>query len=494
VPETELKFVVDEAQRTRIARSAPLAGVRPKRATLATVYLDTPEGDLARAGLALRLRRARGRWTAGLKAAGEAAGGLHVRDEWEFPARCPDIDLAQFAATPLAKVKGVKHLHERLAPVFQVDVVRTTWEIARPGSRLEVALDVGEVRAGPASERICELEIECLEGGAAAAFDLAHRLLEELPLRPSAVSKAQRGYRLLHARDLQPEKAQPAALASGMAVGQAARKIVASGLQHLQSNAEGILVSDDPELVHQARVALRRTRSALRVFGKAIGKERSRAWRRELGELASALGTARDLDVFVTQTLPPVLQAHGDAGLARLLRSRASRKRSKARAAARAALRSPHYARAALELARWIHALDADTEPAASEPVLRFAGQAAKKEHQRLVERVRSLATLDATSRHRVRIEAKRQRYAIEAFAPLFEARRTKHYLGLLAELQEVLGEANDAVTANALVGELGAPPAFEAFARGWYAARAAEPVSHLEKLARRLQGQRPPG
>ena len=117
MPETELKFVVDEAQRTRIARSAPLAGVRPKRATLATVYLDTPEGDLARAGLALRLRRARGRWTAGLKAAGEAAGGLHVRDEWEFPARCPDIDLAQFAASAAPGRCVVHHLRELAADV-----------------------------------------------------------------------------------------------------------------------------------------------------------------------------------------------------------------------------------------------------------------------------------------------------------------------------------------------------------------------------------------
>jgi inorganic triphosphatase YgiF len=494
VPETELKFVVDEAQRTRIARSAPLAGVRPKRGALATVYLDTPDGDLARDGLALRLRRARGRWTAGLKAAGDAAGGLHVRDEWEFPARKPEIDLAQFADTPLAKVRGAKHLHERLAPVFRVDVLRTTWDVALPGARLGVALDVGNVRAGPGIERICELEIECLEGGAPAAFDLARRLLDEVPLRPSALSKAQRGYRLLHARPAQPEKAKAAALVQGMTVAQAARRVVASGLEHLQANGEGVLESDDPEFVHQARVALRRTRSALRIFRNAIGKERARAWRRELGELGSALGAARDLDVFATRMLPPALQAHGDAGLARRLRSRASRKRSRARAAARAALRSPRFARVALELASWIHAPDPDTEHAASEPALRFAEQTVKREHPRLVERAQSIATLDAASRHRVRIEAKRLRYAVEAFASLFDARRTKRYLGLLAELQDVLGEANDAVTASGLLRELAAPPAFEAFARGWYAAHAAEPVPRLEKLVRRLQGQRPPG
>jgi inorganic triphosphatase YgiF len=495
MPEVELKFAIDAAARTRLARCAPLAGAKPVRRRMTTIYFDTRDGELARRAMSLRLRRAGGRWIQSLKAGRSGRGGLHARDEWEFDRADPGLDLAAFADTPLAELPRARRLHERLIPAFQVEVLRTAWEIApAAGCRVQIVLDVGSVRTGELAEPLSEVEIECLEGDARGAFDLAERLLADLPLRPSAVTKAERGHRLFTGDAARPVKAQPVVLDRSMPPIEAARALVGSALEQLQANEEGVLASGEAEFVHQARVALRRMRSALRIFRDAVGRERERAWRKELAEVASALGGARDWDVFALETLAPALAAHGDAALARKLKARAAHRRRREREAARAALASARYARVVLDLARWLARADPDPTPAPGEPLVRFAARVIRKRHKRLLDDARRLRELDAAGRHRLRIDAKRLRYGIEGLASLFESHRTTRYRDTLAALQDALGEANDAVAAGRLVAELRAPAPFVAFAQGWYAARAQGEPARLERLVRQLERRSPPG
>jgi CHAD domain-containing protein len=289
-------------------------------------------------------------------------------------------------------------------------------------------------------------------------------------------------------------KAQPVVLDRSMPPIEAARALVGSALEQLQANEEGVLASGEAEFVHQARVALRRMRSALRIFRDAVGRERERAWRKELAEVASALGGARDWDVFALETLAPALAAHGDAALARKLKARAAHRRRREREAARAALASARYARVVLDLARWLARADPDPTPAPGEPLVRFAARVIRKRHKRLLDDARRLRELDAAGRHRLRIDAKRLRYGIEGLASLFESHRTTRYRDTLAALQDALGEANDAVAAGRLVAELRAPAPFVAFAQGWYAARAQGEPARLERLVRQLERRSPPG
>ena len=492
--EVELKFAVDRASRARLARCPPLAGVRPVRRRVWTLYFDTPDGEIARNGMALRLRRVDGRWIQGLKAGKSGRGGLHAREEWEFDRDGPGIDLAAFAATPLARLRDAGRLHERLAPVFEVDFVRTAWTVApRRGSRLEVALDVGRVATRTRSEPIAELEIECLEAGAGAAFDFALALLRHVRLRPSAVTKAQRGYRLLRGTPPLPARTKPVALRPSLTPLEAARAVIGPALEQLQANEDGLLRSDDPEFVHQARVALRRMRSALRIFRAAIGRDRARAWREALGGFAAALGGARDWDVFAHETLPPALAACRDAALARRLQARADRRRAGERAAARRALASPAHARVVLELARWLAGAEPPSAGTSRAPLAPFATRVLRKRHKRLLAGARRLASLDAEGRHRVRIDAKRLRYAVDGLASVFESRRVKRYRRALAGLQDQLGTANDAVSAARLVAALDPPAAFAAFARDWYAARARLHPRRIERLVDRLARRGPP-
>jgi triphosphatase len=488
--EVELKFLIDPRDHEALARSAALRGVKAARVRIDTTYFDTADGELAARGLALRLRQAGGRWIEGLKAGESGTGGLHARSEWEHERDDPGIDLSLYAQTPLAGLHEPTTLHLRLHPVFHVVMTRTTWRIDGDGSGLEVALDVGEVQAHGRSQAVSEVEIECLQGGSAAAFDLASRLLEDVLLRPSAVSKAQRGWRLYRAERPAPVKARAAAVRHDASPALAARQAIAAGLAQLQANEEGLLETTDPEFVHQARIALRRLRAALRIFRDTIGPERARAWRDELGDIARALGLSRDWDVFATETLPPVLSVYGDARLARVLRRQVEERRNAARRLAREALRSPRYARAILQLTRWLSQAD---EPSAPQRQLRkFAAHVLRKRHERLLDQASDPASLSLEERHRLRIEAKRLRYGTDALASLFDARRVTRYLDALSRLQDALGRSNDAATAMRLLQELDPQEPFAGYARGVFAVRARSDPALLRGLVARLRAARP--
>lgn len=488
MPEVELKFALDADARRRFARSSALAGAQPQRLRMASLYFDTPQCDLARREIALRMRRTGRRWVQTLKAGASGTGGLHSREEWEYARPGPHLDLSLFAHTPLAQLDAAATLHERLVPAFQVDVVRTTWKISpAPGSTLEVALDTGSVESRGRREEISEVEIECLEGDAGAAFDLAARLLEDVALRPSAVTKARRGYGLYRRAPLRPQKAGRVRLDAAMTPLQAARALLAASLDQLQANEEGVLRSSAPEFVHQARIAVRRVRSVLQLFRDVIGAERAAAWRGELGEAAAPLGAARDSDVFATESLPPVIAAHGDRAVARALEASVARRRRREREAARAAIRGARHARVILELARWLSSPQPAAAATPDEPLIEFASRIIRKRHRRLAAGAKRLESLGVEERHRVRIDAKRLRYGVEGFASIFKARRVKRYVQGLVALQDALGRANDAAAARRLLAGLEPPQPFAAFAHGWFAARLEGDPVLLRSLAARL-------
>jgi len=417
--EVELKFELPPASREALLALPALAAGIPERRRLRAIYFDTPDCALARAQMALRLRRSGRRWVQTLKAGASGAGGLHARDEWEFARPGPSLDLSLFVESPLADLDEAATLHRRLAPVFEVDTRRTAWQLApQPGSKLEVAFDTGEVASGERREAFSEVEIECLEGGPDAAFDLAARMLDHVAMRPSAVTKAQRGYRLFRGARLAPVKSSPIELEAAMAPQAAARAIVASNLEQLQANEEGVLHAAAPEFVHQARIALRRMRSSLRLFRDAIGFEQAAAWREQLAGAASALGRARDWDVLGTESLPPALAAFGDAALGRRLRSAVARRRRTEREHARRTLLAASHAKVILEIARWLGAGQATGDCAAR--LDEFAARVMRKRHKRLLADAAHVARLSSAERHRLRVDAKRLRYGVESLASVF--------------------------------------------------------------------------
>jgi len=483
--EIELKFDLAPQARAKLAGSAALSGASPRRTKMRALYFDTPGHELGRAQMALRLRREGRRWVQTLKAGRSGTAGLHDRREWEHERPEPTLDLSLLEHTPLARIDDAGQVRERLAPVFEVQVTRTTWTLApEPGTRLEVALDSGEVASGQSTAPICELEIECLEGDPARAFDLATQLMGEVPLHPSAVTKAQRGYRLAGGERPRPVKAGKVELDRAMTPMEAARLVIGAGVAHLQANEEGVLGSPDPEFIHQARVSLRRTRSALRMFRDVIGRGRAKAWSDALGTTGRSLGRARDWDVFATRALPGALEAFGDEKLARRLKARAARHRRIERERARESIRSRAHAEVLLEIARWLaHADGRSIEPVSPGSLPEFAERALRRQHKKVLAGASMLAGLSAAERHRVRVHAKRLRYGIESLASLFKPRALEAFTVSLEALQDSLGNANDAVNALALVLALNPPQSFADFARGWFGARERDDSAVLESI-----------
>ncbi|MFY0989475.1 CYTH domain-containing protein [Halomonas sp. C05BenzN] len=194
--EIELKVALGPQGPEALRHHPRLAGLVPRLATLGNTYFDTPGGDLEAARMALRLRRVDGRLLQTLKTRGQGGGGLSRRGEWEWEVPGPGLDLEGLAALPPMAELG-HALLARLVPRFATDFRRETWRIESGDARIELALDLGEIRAEGRTVAIRELELELEAGEPAALQDLAEELAESVPLRPADTSKAARGGALL---------------------------------------------------------------------------------------------------------------------------------------------------------------------------------------------------------------------------------------------------------------------------------------------------------
>ncbi len=490
--EIELKLAIAADDVARLRRSGILraaAAGRPVTRTLHNIYFDTAKRDLARRGMALRLRKSGRQWIQTFKCGGGSDGGLHLRDEFETVVRSPVLDLAALAATPAAALFADPGFLAQLGPAFVTRFRRTMWIVAlAPGETAELALDQGQVTAGTASTPISEVEIELLEGDPSHLFDFARRLLAEVPLRLENVTKAERGYRLLAPVEPAPVRASPVVLHADMRVPRAFATVALGCVTQLQANERGVLESDDPEYIHQARVALRRLRSAFGIFRDALPRERSAALAERLRSLGSALGGARDWDVFSTETLPPIEAAMPASAALASVREAADARRRQARRIAREAIASTAYTTLLLDLVAMLVAL---ARPATSSPdpgevaLQRFARDALAKREKRVRRAGKSLAVSDLPALHALRIEAKKLRYATEFFQALLPRKAVKAGIANAADLQEILGRVNDAAVTGALLAALSQDDADlshgTGIVLGWTQARACLALEHFD-------------
>jgi inorganic triphosphatase YgiF len=513
--ETELKLRITPAAATTLARHPalkPLKRAPVRKAHLLSTYFDTDDRALSAVGVALRVRRDGRHWVQTIKGPADAssAGGVSARTEFEWPVTGPNPDPLRFATTPFRRALG-KAEKRGLRPHFTTDVTRTTIPLSFPDSTMALlCIDVGEVRTedGPPVRRdpIHEIELELEAGSVARLFELAHTLAAHLPLAFEPASKAERGYALRRPHTPAPLHASDADLPGKANAGDAFAAIIRACLAQIEGNAQGMRTDDDPEWIHQMRIGVRRLRACLSLGRKAMAAARVEPLRVELRWLAQALGTARDLDVFATSTLPAVREAVAQGGnpsslepaLAKLA-TRTAVWRKDARGIAQAAVASPRFVRLVLAAAALAAAPGADAQHShanahkLSSPARDFARPLLKRRHRALVALGNDLAHAAPETRHAARLAAKKLRYATEFFAPLFPKKRTRSYRKALAALQEELGAWNDAAVAARLAGEFAGPqsPAAAAFS-GWAAARGAARSDALATVWTRFTKTRP--
>ncbi|MEO8298483.1 MAG: CHAD domain-containing protein, partial [Burkholderiales bacterium] len=444
--EFEIKLEVPAARRAVV--QAAVATATAQRTHLQAVYFDTADGRLAAAGVALLLRREGPRWVQTLKAQGALGAQAVQRLEHNVPVMArgrgiPALDLARHAGSAAGEVLAAvlqPQPGETAAPAlidqYRTDIWRTHRVLRVPGGSVELAFDIGRILAQDGECPVCELEIELLSGPPQVVIDVARRWAARHGLWLDVRSQAERGELLARGLEVGPvRKARRVQLQPGLSAGRALQAVVGACLAQILANASALASGRyGDEHVHQLRVALRRLRSALRLFrGWTVPLDPAvveglAGWFRQLGAvrdqaaLAAAVSPALQAAGAPVHLLPPDLAESPDPA---------------------ALARSPEVTQWLLALLAFILAAPVEAENERVDLSQRLAARL-QRWHRELQHQGRRFEGLDEATRHALRKRAKRLRYGVEFAAALLAPKATRRYLKQLAELQDVLGRYAD--------------------------------------------------
>ncbi|AYN27646.1 inorganic triphosphatase [Buttiauxella sp. 3AFRM03] len=195
--EIELKFIVNPAELDSIRNTLnSLESQHSEPRQLLNIYYETADNQLRRHDMGLRIRGDNGHYEMTMKIAGRVIGGLHQRPEYNVELTSPELALALFPAEVWPEGISPDEIQSQLNPLFSTDFAREKWVVTHGNSRIELALDLGEVKAGEQVEPLCELELELLEGETADVLAFAKQLVAQPGIRQGSLSKAARGYHL----------------------------------------------------------------------------------------------------------------------------------------------------------------------------------------------------------------------------------------------------------------------------------------------------------
>ena len=362
---------------------------------------------------------------------------------------CPEPD-------PCSPVPAlVDQTGEQLLPMFRIQDKRSTWRITCKESVIEAVIDRAEAAACGRIERFCEIELELVTGDSGALFRLARAIDAITPARIGVLSKAERGYRLLGPVP-EADHGAPVQLDPAMDPVSAFLAIVAQCLRHYRLNETILLERPCPEAVHQARVALRRLRTAFVIFRPLLacpGGDGSVTLQEELRKAAALLGEARDHDVMLASIPPgPVADRIGQA-------------RQLAYANMAEWLASPECRRLFLDCVEWMATVGwreaEETAGLRSMALEDYASMALDRLRRRIRKHGHHLGELPDDLRHQLRKDAKKLRYAHEFVGSLFEdaaPRKHRKFGKALSRLQDALGALNDLAMSAQRLGALGLP------------------------------------
>jgi CHAD domain-containing protein len=441
-----------------------MVAAEPEEQVLDARFLDAGDLRLLRMGITFRHRTgegsADGRWT--LKVPVPSEGVVLDRLEIEVdgpPGQPPD----RLTSAVRGALRGAD-----LAEVAHLQTNRTVVAIRDPADRPLGTLTDDVVSAFDGDEvgwRFREIEVEAAAGAPGSVIDTVVDVLRAAGAgEPDNIPKLARA---LGPRALAPGDPDVPPVGKDATTRAAFQTAVASSVRRLLLHDPVIRLDAGEEGVHQARVATRRLRSDLRTFRPLLDEEALAPLIEELRWLGGLLGAVRDADVLRQRLGEAVdgLEEESDRESGRLLLDRVETDRKPHLAALHEALDSPRYlelTQALVDLAMTPPVLDRADEPARS-----TYPELAGTPWEHLRKRVGELGKHPANAElHRVRILARRARYAAEAASAVIPA--AERHADAIADLQGVLGDHQDAVVAqqwlrNSTAKEATAPEAFVA-------------------------------
>ncbi|MFW8590714.1 inorganic triphosphatase [Glaciecola sp. 2405UD65-10] len=209
--------------------------VERSHAHLYNEYFDTPSEFFGKRKMGCRVRAKNHEYEQTVKTNGEVTGGLHQRPEYNVKLESPVPDLAKFPADIWEDSINIKQVNDELEGLFSTHFERTTFVLSQNDYKMEVVFDFGEVKRKQDAIPICEIELELIDGEAIHLFNIASMIVEHIPSRLSDVTKAARGYQLLHG-NVPEKRSLPAYLKlnEGLSTEDAFCKTISIGLQHWQ--------------------------------------------------------------------------------------------------------------------------------------------------------------------------------------------------------------------------------------------------------------------
>jgi CHAD domain-containing protein len=371
-------------------------------------------------------------------------GAVLERDELTYPGGIKPPDAA------LEVVRAYVR-HSSLVPVARLSTVRKRVRLVDPsGTRVaEVVDDEVSVRDGRrVAARFREIEVEA--SGENSVDGIITQLVTKLRVAGAgAPDPTPKHIRALGPRAIEPPEVAPEPLLPAPAARDVIKFAISDSVGALLQHDPLVRTSRDPEAVHQARVATRELRSNLRTFGPLLDLEWAEPLRTELGWIAASLGAVRDREVLLerlrdrAKSLPSTDNRSADALLQNLEKEIDGLRKTLA-----TDLDSERYVDLVERLVDAAH--NPTTVPEADQPGSALLPALATKPWRRLRAAVRQLHVNPAdTDLHRIRILAKRARYAAEAVSPV-AGPEAAAFAKAAAKLQTVLGEHQDSVTAQA--------------------------------------------
>ncbi len=460
--EIRIKFLLERSVFKDAQQWALLGSTisRPRARRFRNVYFDTEAGDLQRHKAVLRVRSVNRRHLLTFKWNGTFSGGVAERGEVEVASSTEAAEPALLGAE-IASLIGEICAGQPLQPVYKTDFKRVTYLVRASASEVEVAFDKGFIAARIRTTPICEVEMELKSGHQADLYQLGTALTEAFPVKIGCQSKAERGA-LLHTGMSPTTVHAPRIAANEPTVDDAISLSLKNCISHFLGNWSAFHSGDRITAVHQMRVAMRRMRSIIGVFQRSFPCTKFVHFRQQAKDTATALGEARNWDVFIDLIRQgPMVAFPNDPGFSVILTD-AKNHNAAGYETASAMIAAVETSRFVLSLqsfiARhgWRNELSGEVLPNLTAPAEYFFTVNLTRLHRKILKSGKNLNGLTAHRRHDLRKDLKKLRYLVDLFSEMFDVRgKNKAYMRIISTLQDQLGIFNDLIVTKELVARL---------------------------------------
>jgi triphosphatase len=427
-------------------------------------YLDTDDWRIHRAGFALRVRSESGTTEATLKSLHSASTEVADRRELTETLNSSDSEAIRESIGPVGlrvcAVSGAR----TLLPLFELRTSRQRFAVRKSDEAQqlgEIALDETVISRphGEPQASMLRVEVEALTEAHGSLRSLVKTLRSNCALEAASDTKFSLGLRSVGLAPPAQEFARTTVDAS-MTIAEVAMANLRRYLAAWHLHEPGARLGDDPEELHDLRVAGRRLDAVLRQFQSFLPPEFLKV-RTTLKSVLTALGHARDLDVAIGELqifhrkLPK-----SDRMALEPLKEHLMSERDRARAQMLSVLDSIWVQKNLQELTSLLTAPVAALETPAADLALRTAPGLIRQRFRKLRKRADLLGADSSTDEyHEVRGQVKKLRYALEAVAALY-GKAADDMIRALRRWQENLGLQQDAAVAMQRLNDLaGAKP-----------------------------------